>query len=572
MNAEHINADTKPSSVPRGGADENVNPMADASHPAHSNTSTANAASAKSALDVGPDTVPATASLAQPQPDASAAGRVSKAPGAKRDLTTGPIGSTLLKFALPTLGSNILQSLNGSVNAAWIGHYLGPAALSAASNANLILFFLLGTVFGIGLAATILVGQAVGARDLTRAKQVVGSGLTFYVVVSLIVALAGYQFTPHILTAMRTPLDARPLAIDYLRVIFIALPFINTLGCATMVLRGAGDARTPFVLMALTVVLDIGLNPLLIFGIGPFHGFGIAGSAIATLTAQVIGIIAMFLLLHHRRHFLLLHPHEFGFLRPTASILRALVFKGVPMGMQLFVVSLAAIAMIGMVNTFGTATTAAYGAVTQLWTYVQMPAVAVGASVSSMVAQNVGARRWDRVSKITRYGVLFSVIMTALPTVVILIFSRGALGLFLGSETEAIRIGMHINEVVIGTFTLFGIMFVLSGAVRATGAVMPPLLLLTFSLWGVRIPFARALLPKYGAEAIWWSFPLGMIVAVTLVGLYYKFGNWRQSKMLDKMPPPPPAPASPVAAEATAPVPTGAAPAGASPAVMTEGR
>ncbi|HTJ92376.1 MAG TPA: MATE family efflux transporter, partial [Pararobbsia sp.] len=345
--------------------------------------------------------------------------------GARRDLTSGPIGRTLLRFSLPTLGSNILQSLNGSVNAAWIGHFLGPAALSAASNANLILFFLLGTVFGIGMAATILVGQAVGARDITRARQIVGSGLVFYVVVSLIVAFAGYALTPHILTAMRTPLDARPYAISYLRVIFVALPFINTLGFATMVLRGAGDARTPFILMALTVVLDIGLNPLLIFGVGPFHGFGIAGSAIATLTAQVIGIVALFVLLHHRRHFLLLHGHELRFLRPAGAILRALVFKGVPMGMQMFVVSLAAIAMIGMVNTFGTATTAAYGAVTQLWTYVQMPAVAVGASVSSMVAQNVGARRWDRVSLITRWGVLFSIIMTALPTAVILIFSHG---------------------------------------------------------------------------------------------------------------------------------------------------
>lgn len=508
--------------------------------------------------------------------------------GARRDLTSGPIGKTLLRFSLPTLGSNILQSLNGSVNAAWIGHFLGPAALSAASNANLILFFLLGTVFGIGLAATILVAQAVGARDMTRAKQVVGTGLTFYIVVSLIVAVAGYYFTPHILTAMRTPADARPLAIDYLRVIFVALPFVNTLGFASMVLRGAGDSRTPFILMGLTVVVDIGLNPPLIFGVGPFHGLGIAGSALATLTAQVVGIIALIVLLHRRRHFLLLHPHEFRFLRPAAAIIRSLVFKGVPMGMQLFVVSLSAIAMIGMVNTFGTATTAAYGAVTQLWTYVQMPAVAVGASVSSMVAQNIGAGRWDRVSKITRYGVLFSVIMTALPTVVILLFSHAALGLFLGNELDAIKIGMHINEIVIGTFTLFGVMFVLSGAVRATGAVVPPLLLLTFSLWGVRIPFARALMPKYGAEAIWWSFPLGMVVAVTLVGLYYKFGNWRRSKMLDTgtaaTGPTPTVPGAPGAAPTPTTLstagaacvspasPPGAAPTSASPAIMSEGR
>ena len=330
------------------------------------------------------------------------------APSSRRDLVNGPIGSTLLRFSLPTLGANVLQSLNGSVNAVWIGHFLGPAALSAAANVNLILFFLLGTVFGIGMAATILVGQAVGAKDLGRARQIVGSGLTFYVAISLVVALAGFWLAPHILDAMHTPPDARLYAIAYLRVIFIALPFINVLGFAAMVLRGAGDARTPFLLMGLTVVLDVGLNPLLIFGYGPVPGFGVAGSAVATLIAQLIGMAALLMFLYRRHHFLALRRHELGFLRPNGAVIRALVTKGVPMGLQMFVVSLSAIAMIGMVNTFGIDTTAAYGAVTQLWTYVQMPAVAVGASVSSMVAQNIGADKWDRVSRITRSGAILS--------------------------------------------------------------------------------------------------------------------------------------------------------------------
>jgi putative MATE family efflux protein len=484
---------------------------------------------------------------------------VSAAHRTRRDLIEGPIGSTLLRFSLPTLGANILQSLNGSVNAVWIGHFLGPAALSAAANVNLILFFLLGTVFGIGMAATILVGQAVGARDVTQARRIVGTGLTFYLVISLLVALLGFWFTPHILSAMHTPAAARPYAVAYLRVIFLALPFINVLGFATMVLRGAGDARTPFLLMGLTVVLDVGLNPLLIFGLGPIPAFGVAGSALATLTAQIIGIAALLVFVYRRKHFLALRRHELGFLMPNRAVLRALVVKGIPMGMQMFVVSLAAIAMIGMVNTFGTDTTAAYGAVTQLWTYVQMPAVAIGASVSSMVAQNVGAMRWDRVSRITRYGVLYSIIMTALPSCVILLLGRIALSFFLGNDETAITIGLHIDRIVLASFTLFGVMFVLAGTVRATGAVVPPLLALTFSLWCVRIPLAHWLLPVHGADAIWWSFPVGTTCAVTLVALYYKFGNWRHNTMLAA------APVVGTPTPALAPSPT-------APAVITEGR
>jgi Na+-driven multidrug efflux pump len=107
------------------------------------------------------------------------------------DLTGGPIARTLLMFALPVLGSNVLQSLNGSINAVWVGRFLGESALTATSNANLVLFLLLGTVFGIGMAATILVAQSVGARDLLQARRIVGTSATFFFGVSAVFAICG---------------------------------------------------------------------------------------------------------------------------------------------------------------------------------------------------------------------------------------------------------------------------------------------------------------------------------------------------------------------------------------------
>src|SRR3954469_10480445 len=123
----------------------------------------------------------------------------------QRDLTQGPIGRTLIAFALPVLGANVLQSLNGSVNAIWIGNLLGEEALTATSNANLVLFLLLGAVFGVSMAATILVGQAFGARDLARAKCVCVTGATFFLVVSAALAAAGWTWTPAILHLLGTP-------------------------------------------------------------------------------------------------------------------------------------------------------------------------------------------------------------------------------------------------------------------------------------------------------------------------------------------------------------------------------
>ena len=447
-------------------------------------------------------------------------------------LTEGPIAKTLLLFALPILGSTVLQSLNGSVNAMWIGHYLGEAALTAVSNANLILFLLLGAVFGLSMACTILIGQSLGARNMLEAKRVVGTGVTFFVSVSILVAIGGYFATPWMLRAMNTPHDAQVFAEQYLRIIFIAVPSMYFYNFLMMTLRGAGDSRTPFFFMAFSVVMDIVLNPLLIFGVGPFPRMGIAGSATSTLIAQTVALFALIFTLYKRKHFLRLTSHELKFLKPDAEILRSLVFKGLPMGLQMIVISTSAIIMIHMVNEYGSKTTAAYGAATQLWTYVQMPAMAIGAAVSSMAAQNVGASLWDRVSRIAKVGVVYNFLLSGTLIAVIYLFNHGALGLFLPSDAEALSLAQHLNGIAVWSFMFFGVTFVLFGVVRATGAVIPPLVILFISMWLFRPPFAWLLAPTLGADSIWWSFPLGSLASMLMAMGYYKWGGWRRARML----------------------------------------
>ena len=454
-------------------------------------------------------------------------------------LTEGAIAKTLLLFSLPILAGNVLQSLNGSVNAIWVGHYLGEAALAASSNANTILFFLIGTAFGIAMAANILVGQSIGANNLDQAKRTVGTSLTFFLALSLVFSAAGFAFSDRLMAWMHMPADALPLAVAYLRVIFLGIPFMYLLAFVSMTLRGAGDARTPFVFLLLTVVLDIALNPLFIFGLGPVPRMGIAGSATATLIAQIITLAAMITYLYRSKHFLCLHRGEGHYLRIDPGILRALFTKGIPMGLQMIVMSLSMIAMIALVNRFGSQTTSAYGACFQLWNYIQMPGFAVGMAVSSMAAQNVGAGKWDRVHRVAMTGVGYNFLQTGTLVMLIYLFNRGALGLFLPADSPAIDIAQHINAIVVWSFLFFGVSFVLAGVVRSTGAVIPPLIILFIALWLVRIPFAYALVDRWQADAIWWSFPLGSLVSMTLSILYYRYGGWRKARML--------APAAPLA-------------------------
>lgn len=208
-------------------------------------------------------------------------------------LTTGSIPRTLFTFALPILLGNVLQSVNGSINAVWIGKFLGGAALTGANNGNIVIFLLLGAVFGITMASTILIAQNVGAQRIAEAKRVTGTSATFFFVLSLLFSLGGFFAAPGILHWMGTPDDALGYGVAYLRVMFMALPVSYAFFFVNGALRGAGDSKTPFRFLVMSVALDIALNPLFIFGWGPVPGLGIAGSALATLVAQSLALAAL---------------------------------------------------------------------------------------------------------------------------------------------------------------------------------------------------------------------------------------------------------------------------------------
>ena len=456
----------------------------------------------------------------------------------QRDLTTGPIGTALLVFALPTLGSNILQSLNGSINAIWVGRFLGEDAIAATSNANIIMFLMFGAVFGFGMAATILVGQSWGRRDVEAARRAFGSAIGLVLAASLVVGVLGWTFAPEILHLLKTPGRAMPLALTYLRVIFLGLPGSMLLVLMSMGLRGTGDSVTPLWFSALSVALDSGLNPVFILGLGPAPRLGIAGSAVATLIANAVALAGMVAWIAWRDLPLRLKGRELRYLLPDRALARTIIAKGLPIGAQMLVISTAALAMVGIVNREGVATSAAYGITQQIWAYVQMPALAIGAAVSAMAAQNIGAGKWDRVGRITRAGLIGNVAMTGALVLLVVWFDETVLKLFqLGPQ--ALPIASRIGQIATWSFVLFGATMVLFGVVRANGAVLGPLLILFTSMFPVRLGVATALRPWLGTDALWWAFPAGSAANLAMAIGFYRYGNWRKGRMYVPEPPEP---------------------------------
>nr|WP_184097174.1 MATE family efflux transporter [Sphingopyxis panaciterrulae] len=445
------------------------------------------------------------------------------------DLTGGPIAKTLILFALPTLASNILQTLSSSVNSIWVGQFLGERALAATANANIIMFLMFATFFGFGMAATVLIGQSVGRGDVDAARRAAGGAIGLALLFSVVIAVTGWFASDAILRLLETPAEAFALAHDYLRVTFIAIPASMLMVTLMMASRGAGDAVTPLRFMILSVVLDIVLNPVLILGLRPFPRLGIAGSALATASAGTISLAAMLVWFYAKDHVLRLRGRELAYLIPKIEELRFIVAKGVPMGAQMLVISGAGLVMVGLVNREGLVTAAAYGATLQLWNYVQMPALAVGAAVSAMVAQNIGAHRWDRVTSITNSGMAINLAMTGVLIALLLAFDRAALGLFLGSGSEAVEVARHIQYLATWTFLPFGTTIVVIGTLRANGAVVPPLIILFLSMFPIRLGFYWLTYPALGGDAIWWSFPLSSLASLAMAWAVYRRGHWRRA-------------------------------------------
>jgi putative MATE family efflux protein len=454
------------------------------------------------------------------------------APRRRPDLVTGSITRSLLRFALPMLGANLLQSVNGSINAIWVGRFLGNSALAATANANLVMFLMFSGVFGLSTAAAMLIGQHAGRRDIRQVRRIVGTASGLFVAGGVVVAALGWWLAPYILSALVTPADVFPLAMEYLRIEFLLMPSIFVFILLMMALRATGDSLTPLWFMGLSAALDAALNPLLIAGPGWFPKMGIGGAATASLIANYVSCSSLLAYVYAKDLPIRLRGSEWRYLVPDRAILRTVVSTGVPMALQSLVMTLSGLAVMGLVNRHGSTVAAAYAATSQLWTYIQMPAFALAAAVSAMAAQNIGAGRWDRIGAIHRSGLIIALLTMSLLAAAMLMLDHFVLGLFLDARGEGLRIAERIDRIGIWSLVLFGVTAIPGAIVRANGAALVPLIVLAVSFYPIRLGFALGLEPHLGEDAIWWSLNISAMAALALTFGYYRWGRWRRLKLL----------------------------------------
>ena len=439
-----------------------------------------------------------------------------------------PMWKTFAAFLGPMLLSNILQSLSGTLNNVYVGQMIGVGALAAVSSFFPILFFFIAFTIGLGAGASVLIGQAWGARDTGKVKAIAGTTLSVGLIFGLLVALFGGAFTGPLLRALGTPADILPDATLYARIMMVAGPGLFVYLLATAMLRGVGDTVNPLYTLGISTVVGLAVTPALIRGWFGLPQLGVASGAVASVLSMVTATAWLAFRLRRIRSPLAPDAEFARHMRINGSILKTVLKIGVPTGVQMIVIALAEVALLSLVNSYGSNATAAYGAVNQVVAYVQFPAISIAITASILGAQAIGAGRTDRLDAIVRTGLLMNLALTGSLVLLGYLFSRHLMGFFITSE-PVIDVAQTLLHIMLWSSVIFGMASVLSGIMRASGSVLVPTGIAIFCIALVEVPVAWFMSHRIGINGIWVAYPVTFIAMLGLQAAYYRLVWKRKS-------------------------------------------
>lgn len=433
-----------------------------------------------------------------------------------------PMWQLLAVFLVPLMLSNVLQAASQTFGSVWIGRLLGTDALGAVSAVFPILFLLASFLIGIASGSTVLIGQAFGAQDHHRVKKIAGTVLGATLYLGIAIAIVGFFVSPYLLTLLHTPPNILARADYYAKVLFITFPVFFPYLAYTTFLRGTGDSTTPFYALIVSTVLAIGVTPAFILGWFGLPKLDVASVAVASLIAQSIAFGWMLIMLRRMNHPLQFDRETLSDMRIDWSILAAVVRIGLPTGLQMIMVSLAEIAVISFVNRFGSDATASYGAVNQVESYVQFPAISIGIAASIFGAQCIGAKRNDKLGSVIRSAVGLNYLIGGVLILPCYFFAWDILGWFIIDE-RTLHIAHALLMITLWSYAVFGNTAVLSGIMRSSGDVIWPTAIGIFSIWAIEVPAAYLLMHRIGLNGVWTGYPIAFCSGLLLQFCYYEF-------------------------------------------------
>lgn len=443
------------------------------------------------------------------------------------DLTRGPVFKTLLFFSIPFVFSTLLQSVYSMVDMMVVGQFIGSTGLSAVSISSQIIQLMTFICVGLATAGQIYIAQVLGAKQTDKIKKIIGTLTVMVIVVALLMSLISVLFHKPILSLIDTPQEAMDQATTYLIYCGIGMIFTGLYNMISAILRGMGDSRHPFIFIAIASVVNIILD---IIFVGPLH-LGVAGAALATVIGQIVSVLFSIQYLYQHQQDLYI-SFDKSLFKADKEVFITLFKLGFPLALQSSAISISSLFVNRLVNQLGVAASATFGSGQKIQTIPSIITQAVGYGVSAMVAQNLGAKDYDRVKKVIHSALSITLSAGLICGIIFFLYPTQVFSLFT-TDKEVLAYAPMFMTALCLQLPAMALMSPFNNLINGAGDTTLSLIIGLADGFVARIVLSYVLGKTLGYGA--WGFFLGYSLAAYVTAIpgliYFLKGSWRKSKL-----------------------------------------
>ncbi len=439
--------------------------------------------------------------------------------GNVKRLTEGNLYRLILEFAFPVFLSQVFQQLYNTVDSLIVGRFLGTEALAAVSSSGTLIFLMISFFSGTSLGAGVVISRHFGAGEKEKVSRAIHTTVTLGLIAGVFLTIAGVAFTPTLLRWMDTDPDVMPQAVEYFRFYFMGVLAVVEYNFCKDIMNALGDSRRPLYYLIVSSVLNIVLDLLFVAG---FH-WGVWSAAAATTISQVVSVL---LCLRHLSKKGTIYQLQLKKLGLDRRMLREILRFGLPSGIQNSVIGLANVIVQTNINSFGKIATAAYGSYTKIEGFAFLPVTSFTMALTTFTSQNLGARKYDRARKGSRFGILSSMALAELIGAGIYLAAPLLIGLFSDSP-EVIAIGTSQARTEALFYFLLAFSHAVAAVCRGAGKAFVPMSIMLAIWCVVRISYITIMMQFIRElSMIYWAYPLTWGISSVIYLFYYLFSDW----------------------------------------------
>ena len=438
-----------------------------------------------------------------------------------RDLTHGNTAKTLIRFTIPMLISVCFQQFYNIADSIIAGKFLGGDAIASIGISYTITMIYMAIANGSNIGCCVVISQFFGSKNYNRMKTCITTSIFSVIMMSAILTVGGITLSKLVLNLLNTPSELFADSISYLNIYTAGLIFLFLYNISTGIFTALGDSKTPLYFLIFSSALNVFLDYILV----KYTTFGVTGIAIATFFAQGLSSVLSLIFLINKVN--KIKTTKFSLF--SLEILKKILFVAVPSILQQSFVSVGNIFIQSLVNTFGAAVVAGFSAAGKLNTFTITTLCALGNSMSSFTAQNVGANKIDRIKKGVKNLYIMSYIITLPLFVLYFFFPEKMMQIFIDvNSTEIIEVGTQFLKIVSPFYLFIAIKLIIDGVLRGCGK-MKMFMTSTFSDLLLRVALSYLLVPVFNELGIWYSWPIGWLLATIISSIFFFSGKWKKN-------------------------------------------